>query len=214
MLSKDYILGFVEGEGCFSISISKYIDRKPRKDPLRRNTVKNPALFRVKPFFVVTNIESNKPLLEKMREQFGVGNVYITNRAAFGGCQNIAQYRVQGVKDCLKVRGFFNQLVFETQKGEDFRLWSECLGIMETEVHLNKESILKICELRDKMNFRKAKNKWGREEIKSIFEENPSHFAAELETNPELLHNKSSVCSSWLDKKQGNSKIARNIVQN
>jgi hypothetical protein len=31
MLNKDYILGFVEGEGCFSITISRYVDRKSRK---------------------------------------------------------------------------------------------------------------------------------------------------------------------------------------
>lgn len=35
MLSKDYILGFVEGEGCFNIAINIYIDRKPRKNKIK-----------------------------------------------------------------------------------------------------------------------------------------------------------------------------------
>lgn len=36
MISDDYILGFVEGEGCFNVTVAKYWDDKPRRGIRRR----------------------------------------------------------------------------------------------------------------------------------------------------------------------------------
>jgi len=152
---------------------------------------------------------SNEIILAK----FGVGHVYTTNREDTKTDRNIVQYRVQGVKDCLKVRDFFTPLTFETPKGEDFKLWSNCLDLMEKGEHLTNEGLLKICELRDKMNFRKTKNKWSTEEILKVLEEKPLHVAAHFDAKQQqLIHNNIGAQDSWLTLKQGNSKPNRFVV--
>lgn len=56
MLDPSYIVGFVEGEGCFLVCL-----RKDNRIDLR--------------FFIAQAI-GNKPLLEKVQRTFGVGTVY------------------------------------------------------------------------------------------------------------------------------------------
>ncbi|MCX6801110.1 MAG: LAGLIDADG family homing endonuclease [Candidatus Diapherotrites archaeon] len=215
MLSKDYILGFVEGEGCFSIGIGRYIDRKPRKNPGKRNNIKKPHIFQVKPMFVITNVESSKPLFDEICSLLGVGRIYLAKRNSKNPAeQNAIQYRVQALNECLIIRDFFKELSFKTQKGEDFKLWSECLKIIESGRHLEKEGILEICRLRDKMNFRNTKSKWNIREIESLLNEKPLHQTAHFDQNQQqLLHNNSFNVSEWLAPKPGNNKQSRFVVQ-
>ena len=56
MLTPDYIVGLTEGEGCFLVCI--------RKD------------YRIELRFFIAQAIGNKPLLEKVRNFFGVGTVY------------------------------------------------------------------------------------------------------------------------------------------
>jgi hypothetical protein len=207
MLSKDYILGFVEGEGCFSIAISKNIDRKPRANPAKRNEIKNPHLFIVKPSFRVTNCEANRAVLDEIRETLGFGSVYVQKRAD-SKIQNLAHFYTKSFTECLRARDFFKELSFRTKKGEDFAIWCKCLEIMEQKRHHAKEGILEICALRDQMNFRKTKKKWSKEEIGKILEEKPIHQTAHFDQNQaRLIHNNFDI-GSWLELKKGNNKVA------
>jgi hypothetical protein len=212
MLSKDYILGFVEGEGCFSIGIGRYIDRRP-KVRAKPSNIKNPYLFLIKPMFVITNVEANKALLERIKDTIGVGRVYVTNRGQNASQQNVAQYRVQAFGDCRKVVDYFADTHFETEKGKDYLNWSKCLDIIEKGDHLTKEGILEICSLRDQMNFRKTKNKWTTEEVRKILEEKPLHQSAFFDANQQsLIHNNiedKTDLKEWLTLKQGNNKPSR-----
>ena len=212
MLSNDYILGFVEGEGCFSIAISKNIDRRPRMAPGRRSNIKFPHLFQLKPSFIVTNAAVNKNLLEEIRTCVGAGNIYSAQRQHGNREQDIFQLRAQGIKDCLTIKNYFKDLVFQTTKVKDFILWCECLDLIEKKEHLTREGLLKICELRDRMNFRKTKNKWNKEEIEKILNEKPLHLTAHFDPNQaQLIHNKDNGLSEWLKAKQGNNKPNRFI---
>src|SRR3990170_5246114 len=56
LLTPDYIVGLTEGEGCFLVCL-----RKDNRIELR--------------FFIAQAI-GNKPLLEEVREFFGIGSVY------------------------------------------------------------------------------------------------------------------------------------------
>ncbi|MFA5358153.1 MAG: LAGLIDADG family homing endonuclease [archaeon] len=208
MLSKDYILGFVEGEGCFSVALSKNIDRKPRIGKWKCDK-KNPYLFAVKPSFRVTNCEANKQVLEEIKEVLGFGSIYIQKRGN-DRIQNAAQFYTKSFSECLKAREFFKTLTFNTTKGEDFKLWCKCLEIMEQSKHLEKEGLLEICRIRDQMNFRKTKCKWTTEEVERILNEKPLHFTAHFDENQQdLLHNQSGDkfdLNEWLAARQGNRK--------
>jgi len=212
MLSKDYILGFVEGEGCFSVGIGRYIDRRP-KVRSKPSNIKNPYLFQVKPMFVITNVETNKQLLEEIRENIGVGKVYFTKRDQSLSQQNVAQYRVQALGDCLKVKDYFAGIEFRTEKGKDYLNWCKCLELIAKGTHLTKEGLLELCGLRDQMNFRKTKNKWTTEEIRKILDEKPLHQTGFFDAAQQsLIHNSSegkTDLKEWLSSKQGNNKPSR-----
>ncbi len=205
MLSKDYILGFVEGEGCFSIAIGKNIDRRSRPSG-KKNNIKNPYLFTVRPSFRITNSVSNIKVLEEIKDTLGFGQIYTQERNN-NRSQTVAYFYTKSIAECLMAKEFFSGLTFRTTKGKDFALWCQGLEIIQSKKHLQKEGLLELCALRDQMNFRPTKNKWSAEEIKKILEEKPNHFTAhEDPEQTQLLHNNNPSFPNWLSKDQGNSK--------
>ncbi|MBT4870560.1 MAG: hypothetical protein HON47_03235 [Candidatus Diapherotrites archaeon] len=208
MLSKDYILGFVEGEGCFCIALGKYIDRRPRKLG-RRSNIKNPYLFRVHPTFRISMCGADRGVLEKIKETLGVGAIY-TRKIKNEFAQEGVQFYTKSLADCLKVRDFFKDMDFQTKKGKDFGLWCSALDIIEKNEHLTKEGILSICEIRDQINFLKRKNKWDTKTVKRILEAKPIHQTAHFDPNQtSFLHNDSFDQKEFLRKNQGNNKTSK-----
>jgi len=214
MLSKDYILGFVEGEGCFSIAIGRNIDRR-FKLKSKPNKIKNPYLFSIRPIFRITNCEANRQVLEEIKETLNFGNIYAQTRGD-ASTQNVTYFYTRNFAECLKARDYFKDLVFRTTKGKDFDLWSKGLELMEQKKHLTKEGILEICQLRDQMNFRKTKNKWTTEEVRKILEEKPIHQTAYFNQNQEkLVHNPNEGAfnlEGWLAPQRGNNKPSRFVA--
>jgi len=198
-------MGFVEGEGCFSITIQRCIDRRPRKGTARFN-IKRPLLFRAYPCFRATICEADRQILDELRETLGVGQIYIQKRALKKStAQNVAYYYAEGVKECLVVKEFFQRQRFYTRKGDSFRLWCQALEIILSGKHLEKEGLLEICRIRDQMNFRKTKSKWRADEIEKILDAKPIHNPAHFnEKQQELIHNTNLDLADWLKPRRGN----------
>jgi hypothetical protein len=153
MISDEYVVGLVEGEGCFSVAIQRDIDNRPRKTN-KKNVRKKPSLgFRICPSFRITISEKDKFVLEKVREKLGVGKIYKQNRTNKSeGRQETVQYYVQTFKDLLKIREFFQRQTFYTTKGEDFKKWAKILEIMKNKKHLCKDGFLEVVKLREQIN--------------------------------------------------------------
>jgi len=179
MISDDRVMGFVEGEGCFNITIRHYLDDKPRKTG-RKNNVKKSALpVKVLPTFRVVCAERDREMLEKIREKLGVGRIYHQNRQKQKNCQDIAHYCVGGVEELLKVKEFFEHQTFYTTKGKDFRLWASCLDLIFAGKHKTKDGILEICKIRENMNVHGGKTSMLQiGTIREKLEENPEHITA------------------------------------
>jgi len=66
IISEERIMGFVEGEGCFSIGIQRCVDGRPRKRKWRkkRNNVKRPLVWKVCPSFRVVCVNQDRAILE------------------------------------------------------------------------------------------------------------------------------------------------------
>lgn len=182
MIPDSHITGFVEGEGCFSIAIELYTDRKPRKTHERRRQ-KKPALgFRVYPSFHINIREDDRPILEEIRQRLGVGEIYIEKKTQHNSnWHNTAHYYVQNIADLVKIRDFFNQQTFYSKKGKDFELWCKCLEIMEKKQHLTSEGFMAICEIRGQMNSRANKRNRKLEEIRQILQSGREHILAHAE---------------------------------
>ena len=206
LISEERIMGFVEGEGCFSITIQRVIERRPR---LRNRpfNIKRPYLFRAYPTFRLTIAEQDRKILEAVRETLGFGQIYVQNRSQKDSRhKDIAYYYAQGLKECLLAKDFFQRQKFYTAKGLDFERWCQALEIIKSGRHLEKNGLLEICCIRDQMNKRASKGKWCKEEIEKILDAKPIHNPAYfVQKQAKLIHNKSFDLEGWLKPKQGNN---------
>jgi hypothetical protein len=170
MLSKDYILGLVEGEGCFNIGIGLY--KVKSRQNVGKTFIKQPYIFSVKPSFHIAMANKDRAVLEAVKATIGLGKIYIQTRSKKSSKKSdIGHYYVNGIENCLKLADFFKDLEFQTTKGEDFMLWNNCLKMLQKGLHKTKEGIIEIARLRDCMNNTTQATKHSPEELGKIFEE-------------------------------------------
>ena len=207
MISDDYIMGLVEGEGCFCVAIGKDIDRKPRKTG-RKNNRKNASMgFRVKPSFRITLVSEDSRVLYAIKERLQVGKIYALKRSGMNR-RPASQYYVDTMPEIEKAVEFFQDKQFHTTKGHSFKLWLECLEIIKNKGHLTKDGLLRICELRDEMNPRLGgKNSRTVDIIKKILEIKPEHIEVHAK-QAQLIHNPNQLdLAKWHRKRQGAFKL-------
>ena len=126
-----WIVGFVDGEGCFEVSINKH----------KKMTLG----WQVLPEFRIVQHEKDIQLLLKIKEYFGFGNV-VKNHG------NRKEFRVRGYKNLKEIINFFDKYELKTLKKDDFKLFCEIIKLMEDKQHLNKKGLIKISQLASKMN--------------------------------------------------------------
>ncbi len=136
-LQTQWIVGFVDGEGCFHIGINKNTTMK--------------SGFQVLPEFTVTQHEKDIKVLYALKSFFGCGVVRVNHGDRY--C-----YRVRGF-DHLKniIIPFFEKHKLLTAKRIDFEKFRDVVLMIEKKHHLTPEGLEKICEIQQSMN-RKAKN--------------------------------------------------------
>ena len=133
-LDAKWIVGFVDGEGCFHVAINK----------LPKMTLG----MQVLPEFRVVQHERDKEVLEKLRNYFGFGNVVVNHEDRKG-------YRVRGLQNLNVIVQFFKTNTLQTSKRRNFELFAEIIDLMNKKQHLTKEGIVEISKIASQMN-RKA----------------------------------------------------------
>ena len=127
-----WITGFVDGEGCFHVSIN------PHKEMT--------AGFQVLPEFTVVQHKRDIQLLHGLKSFFGCGVVRVNHGDRMA-------YRVRGLNDLQKIIvPFFVKHPLKTQKGIVFKKFKTVLSMIEKGEHLNVEGIEKIRALIHQMN--------------------------------------------------------------
>lgn len=110
-----WIVGFVDGEGCFSVSTFK---NKTCKSGYQ-------TLFE----FVITQGEKSKHTMEAIKEYFGCGGIYI-NRRYDNHNYNLLRYCVRRQSDLKeKIVPFFRKYPLQSAKREQFEKFCTRLGI-------------------------------------------------------------------------------------
>jgi hypothetical protein len=144
-----WIVGFVDGEGCFSIHIVR--------QPERANRRGYRTGFQVAHQFVVTQGAKSVNCLHMLKDFFGVGRVYI-NRRLDNHKEDLYVFVVAKRSDLLRtIIPFFQQYPLRTSKELDFQKFVKCLRLMETNVHLTHSGLLKIVEITQTMNHCKPR---------------------------------------------------------
>jgi hypothetical protein len=131
-LNPDYITGFVDGEGCFSLSIFKE-DR-------------NLTGWQVKPIFSISLHNKDIKLLEAIQRTFQTGKIYKH------GADSI-QYRVSSLKNLQIITNHFDSYPLITQKRADYLLFKQAIAIIKNKEHLSIEGILKLVGIKATLNW-------------------------------------------------------------
>uniref|UniRef100_UPI0030E1934F hypothetical protein n=1 Tax=Dematophora necatrix TaxID=2751867 RepID=UPI0030E1934F len=131
-LNPDYITGFVDGEGCFSISIFK---------DSRRLTG-----WQVKPIFSISLHNKDLNLLESIQRTFNVGKIYKH------GVDSM-QYRVSSLNNLQVIIKHFDKYPLITQKQGDYLLFKEAVNLTINKEHLSLTGILKLVGIKATLNW-------------------------------------------------------------
>ena len=136
-----WIVGFVDGEGCFCISIN------------RNHTSKTG--WQVIPEFVVTQGEKSLESLKGLQNFFGCGNIFINHRYD-NHREHLYRFCIRSLNDLRrKVIPFFKENQLRTSKKEDFILFCRVMELVDQRDHLTLDGITKIAEIASSMNRRR-----------------------------------------------------------
>lgn len=125
-----WIVGFVDGEGCFRASIIK-------NTKLRFQT-------QIQMEFVVVQHKRDIDLLHKLQTFFQCGSVSKTKGKKDSLC-NTARFRVRKLKDLEnKILCFFEQYSLCTKKQVEFLRFKKLCFLLSQKVHLNEKGF-KCC---------------------------------------------------------------------
>ena len=135
-LDANWMVGFVEGEGCFHIGINKL--------------EKMSLGWQVLPEFRVVQHQRDEAILHEIQKYFGYGTV-TTNRSEHHGTRK--EFRVRGLENLNHLIRFFQRHPFRTTaKQQSFEKFSQVIQMMNNKEHLKKEGLDKIAVLISNMN--------------------------------------------------------------
>jgi len=138
-----WIAGFVDGEGCFSVSIFKNATSK--------------SGVQVFPEFVVTQGAKSVAALEALQQFFNCGKLYKNNRSD-NHREPLYRYCVRASQDLRqKIIPFFEKYPLQTAKQQDFLVFCQVVKAIEKREHLNVEGLARIRMLAATTNRRKTR---------------------------------------------------------
>tara|TARA_Y100000031_G_C8111575_1_gene333738 strand:- start:127 stop:639 length:513 start_codon:yes stop_codon:yes gene_type:complete len=126
-----WIVGFVDGEGCFYVGINQH-----------NRTLK----WQLLPEFRVVQHERNENSLLKIQSYFGFGIVGKNNA-------NKKEFRVRGLKNLNKIVKFFKTYKLQTKwKLKSFEVFSNIIEMVNSKEHLTDVGREKIARLISTVN--------------------------------------------------------------
>ncbi len=131
-LESQWIVGFVDGEGCFHVGISRHEDMRTG--------------YQILPEFTVVQHERDVQILHALKRHFGCGVVR----------RNHGDRMVWRVRDRAhlmeRIVPFFMKHSLKTRKKQDFLKFRKVLLMMEKGEHLTPEGVEKIRSIAAAMN--------------------------------------------------------------
>ena len=130
-LDSRWVSGFVDGEGCFHVSINKI--------------PKMSIGWQVLPEFRIVQHERDESVLKELQQFFQAGKV-VTNHGAR------KELRIRKLDDLKNVVLFFKQHPLRTEKKKNLEMFAKILQLMEHKKHLTVEGLTDIANLCWSMN--------------------------------------------------------------
>ena len=149
LIQLGWVIGFVDGEGCFSIGLVRQPDRVGRKG--------YKTGYQVAHEFAVTQGAKSISCLQELHEYFGVGQVIVNNRYD-NHKEHLYRFVVRKRADLLNVViPFFKQYPLRSSKQQDFEKFARCVEMIEAQHHLTREGLIEIVQIAETMNRQKPR---------------------------------------------------------
>ncbi len=142
MLTKDYVVGLVDGEGSFTVYIRDLT--MPSKAKRR---------VRIEPRFYLKLIERDKRVLDELKIFFGCGNVYF-QKDTRKNHQHCYRFEVANRTDLAEVIvPFFreNALKFPS-KSKDFNIFCDLMDRIKAGEHLTAKGLSNLYRIKQGMH--------------------------------------------------------------
>ena len=130
-LDANWVVGFVDGEGCFHIAINQ-------QDEMTLG-------WQVLPEFRVVQHQRDEQVLHKLRNFFGCGNVVVNHG-------DRKELRIRGLENLNRVVEFFERHPMQTIKQKSFETFAEVIKLMNEKEHLTLKGLERIALLSSSMN--------------------------------------------------------------
>jgi hypothetical protein len=130
-LSAEWVVGFVDGEGCFYVGINPQPEMS--------------IGYQVLPEFRVVQHERDVQVLYALKRFFGYGVVRRNHEDRW-------ELRIRDAKGLAKVVAFFESHPLKTKKNVDFEKFGRIVRWMQEGRHLTREGLVAIIELAATMN--------------------------------------------------------------
>lgn len=130
-LEIDWVVGFVDGEGCFHVSVNRHVEMS--------------AGYQVLPEFVVVQHERDQHVLMALKRFFKAGVVR-------GNHGDRVCLRIRKLEALSEVCDFFTRHPLKTKKNVDFHKFRRILHLMSQRRHLEPAGLLEIIDIAIAMN--------------------------------------------------------------
>jgi len=149
LIQLGWVIGFVDGEGCFSIGFVRQPNRTNRKG--------YKTGYQVSHEFAVTQGAKSIGCLEDLMGFFGVGSV-IPNRRYDNHKEHLYRYVVRRRADLIDtIIPFFTEHPMHSSKQRDFEKFARCVELIDAGVHKTFDGLADIAEVTQTMNRQKPR---------------------------------------------------------
>ena len=137
MITAAWFIGFLEGEGCFLVSLFNY-KGKPK----------------LQPEFAIDLVIQDGLTLKKIKDYLKMGTVIKNKRKRRKNTNDLCRFRIKGMKNILKFITFLdkNSKYFNSKKIIPYLRWKKVVFMIRDKKHKTQEGFSDICKLRKKIN--------------------------------------------------------------
>lgn len=145
-LNPNYISGFIDGEGSFSVSFG------------RHKTLKRKIEIRIE--FAIELRKDDEEILHRIKETIGCGRIYDCSYDRYGWYPH-AKYKIGSIREMKKfLLPFLRRYPLQAKKAKVFELFSEIVEITAKKDHLKDKGFKRIFYLRNKIRKFGKKHNW------------------------------------------------------
>ncbi len=144
-LNPHYVAGFVDGEGCFSVSIGKH-------KTLKRG-------WEVRPEFEIELRADDQEILERILVTIGAGKIYDCAYDRYGWYPHV-KYKITNRPDMITfLFPFLDKYPLQAKKAKAYRIFKKIVLMSVRKEHLSDKGFEKITALRQQLREMGKKSK-------------------------------------------------------